>query len=368
VLLEGERIAFGASGRNGGFCAASLTHGIENGLARWPAEMDALERMGRENLDAIRATVERHGIDCGWEDSGALAVATAPHQVQWLGTEAQQMRRFGWEAEVLDADAVRAQVDSPTYLGGVFTPRESALVDPARLCWGLARAAEDAGATVSEGAPVTALRPDGAGVRADTTHGSVRARHALLATSAFPPLVRAIGRYVVAVYDYVLVTEPLSQAQRDAIGWRARQGISDMGNLFHYYRQTDDGRILWGGYDAIYAFRGGVAPARDQRRSSCSPSTSSRPSRSSKGCASRIAGAVRSTPVAASPHCGGARSAGGQRTSSASPAWVWALAASPRASGSSCSTGSTRSARGWRWSASARSRSRPSPCAGRRSS
>ena len=265
VLLEGERIAFGASGRNGGFCAASLTHGIENGLARWPAEMDALERMGRENLDAIRATVERHGIDCGWEDSGALAVATAPHQVQWLGTGAQQMRRFGWEAEVLDADAVRAQVDSPTYLGGVFTPRESALVDPARLCWGLARAAEDAGATVSEGAPVTALRPDGAGVRADTTHGSVRARHALLATSAFPPLVRAIGRYVVAVYDYVLVTEPLSQAQRDAIGWRARQGISDMGNLFHYYRQTDDGRILWGGYDAIYDFRGGVAPGRDQR-------------------------------------------------------------------------------------------------------
>jgi glycine/D-amino acid oxidase-like deaminating enzyme len=93
----------------------------------------------------------------------------------------------------------------------------------------------------------------------------VRARHALLATSAFPPLVRAIRRYVVAVYDYVLVTEPLSPAQRDAIGWRARQGISDMGNLFHYYRQTHDDRILWGGYDAIYDFGGRVTPERDQR-------------------------------------------------------------------------------------------------------
>jgi glycine/D-amino acid oxidase-like deaminating enzyme len=63
VLLEAEQIAFGASGRNGGFCAASLTHGISNGLARWPGEMETLERMGRENLDAIRATIARHGLD-----------------------------------------------------------------------------------------------------------------------------------------------------------------------------------------------------------------------------------------------------------------------------------------------------------------
>jgi hypothetical protein len=48
VLLEGERIAFGASGRSGGCCAASLTHGISNGLARWPGEMGTLERMARD--------------------------------------------------------------------------------------------------------------------------------------------------------------------------------------------------------------------------------------------------------------------------------------------------------------------------------
>ena len=265
VLLEGERIAFGASGRNGGFCAASLTHGISNGIARWPDEVQALERMGRENLGAIRATVARHGIECGWEDTGVIDVATEPHQVAWLREVADQLHRFGWDAELLDAAAMRAQADSPTYLGGVWSRDTAALVDPARLCWGLARAAEAAGASVFEGSPVTGLRTDGAGVRADTAHGSVRARHALLATSAFPPLVRAIGRYVVPVYDYVLVTEPLSQAQRDAIGWRGRQGISDMANRFHYYRQTDDHRILWGGYDAIYDFRGRVAPERDQR-------------------------------------------------------------------------------------------------------
>jgi glycine/D-amino acid oxidase-like deaminating enzyme len=95
VLLEGERIAFGASGRNGGFCAASLTHGIRNGLARWPGELAMLERMGRENLDGIRATVARHGIDCDWEDTGMIDVATAPHQLAWLAEDAEHLRRFG---------------------------------------------------------------------------------------------------------------------------------------------------------------------------------------------------------------------------------------------------------------------------------
>jgi glycine/D-amino acid oxidase-like deaminating enzyme len=265
VVLEGERVAFGASGRNGGFCAASLTHGIGNGLARWPGELATLERMGRENLDAIRATVARYGIDCDWEDTGAIDVATAPHQLAWLAEEAEQLRRLGWHAELLDAEAMRAQVRSPTYLGGLWSRDAAALVDPARLCWGLARAAQAAGASIFEGTPVRALATDGAGVRAEAPRGRVCARRALLATSAFPPLVRAIRRYVAPVYDYVLVTEPLSETQRDAIGWRGRQGLSDVANQFHYYRQTADHRILWGGYDAIYRFGGGVAPERDQR-------------------------------------------------------------------------------------------------------
>ena len=265
VLLEGETLAFGASGRNGGFCAATLTHGLENGLARWPEEIATLERLARENFDGIRTTVTEHGIDCGWEETGTIDVATAVHELPWLAEGAEQLRRHGWDAEVLDADAVRAQVDSPTYVGGVLSRDGCALVDPARLCWGLALASEAAGATICEATPVTSLAPDGAGVRAATPGGSVRARYALLATSAFPPLVRAIRRYVVPVYDYVLVTEPLSEAQRDAIGWRGRQGLSDLANQFHYYRQTADNRILWGGYDAIYDFGGRVVPERDQR-------------------------------------------------------------------------------------------------------
>ena len=85
----------------------------------------------------------------------------------------------------------------------------------------------------------------------------------LLATSAFPPLLRAIRRYIVPVYDYALVTEPLSAGQRAAIGWRRRQGLSDGANQFHYYRLTHDDRILYGGYDAVYRYGGPVDPALD---------------------------------------------------------------------------------------------------------
>jgi glycine/D-amino acid oxidase-like deaminating enzyme len=265
VLVEAERLAFGASGRNGGFCVASLTHGIENGLARWPDELATLERLGRQNLAGIRETVARHRIDCRWEDTGMIHVATAAHQLSGLAEAAELLRRHGWDAELLDADAMRAQVNSPTYLGGMWSHDDCALVDPARMCWGLARAVEAAGGSIHEGTRAAALARDGAGVRVDAPGGRVLARRALLATSAFPPLVRAIRRYVVPVYDYVLVTEPLSEAQREAIGWRGRQGLSDVSNQFHYYRQTADHRILWGGYDAVYDFGGRVAPERDQR-------------------------------------------------------------------------------------------------------
>ena len=93
----------------------------------------------------------------------------------------------------------------------------------------------------------------------------MRAAQACLGTGAYRPLLRRLSHYLVPVYDYVLMTEPLSAAQRAAIGWRHRQGAADLGNQFHYYRLTADGRILWGGYDAVYYNGGLITAARDQR-------------------------------------------------------------------------------------------------------
>jgi glycine/D-amino acid oxidase-like deaminating enzyme len=269
VLLEGERVAFGASGRNGGFVDASLTHGIENGIARWPDEMPRLEQLGRDNFAAIREAIARHGIDARFEENGELAFATAPYQAEYIPEIVETLHGYGWTARALSADEARAEVRSPTYHGAVLSDDGRGLVDPARLAWGLADAAREAGVRFYEQSPVTRLGNAGAGVIGTTAAGrSVFARRALLGTSSFPPLVRAIRRYVVPVYDYVLVTEPLTREQRESLGWARRQGLTDLGNQFHYYRLIGDDRILFGGYDAIYNFRNGMGPHLDGRPAS----------------------------------------------------------------------------------------------------
>jgi glycine/D-amino acid oxidase-like deaminating enzyme len=266
LLLEGRRVGWAASGRNGGFCAASLTHGSANGLARYPADVPTLDRLGRENLDAIEATVGRYGIDCHFERTGELSVAVEPYQVDELREEAAAAERSGERATFLDRDGVRAEVDSPTYLAGLWQPDTTALVDPARLAWGLRDACLQLGVRVHENTSVSTLTRDGAGVRLTCdTGGDVRAQQVALGSNAFPALVRRLRLYTVPVYDYVLVTEPLSQQQRAAIEWANRQGIGDTGNQFHYYRLTADDRILWGGYDAIYYWRNGLRDTLDQR-------------------------------------------------------------------------------------------------------
>jgi glycine/D-amino acid oxidase-like deaminating enzyme len=261
VLLEAATAGFGASGRNGGFVDASLTHGLPNGIARFGGELEALEALGRENLEGMKADLAAYGIDAAWQETGMLSVATRPHELAELEEEAALSRRYGWEAEVLDRDAVRAEVASPTYLGAVHQRTGIALVDPGALALGLRRAALALGVRLYEQTPVT--RADDAALI--TPGGRVRAARVLLATGAYPPLTRAIRRLVAPVYDYVVVTEPLTAEQRQAVGWANGQGIADRGNRFHYYRLTPDGRILFGGYEAVYRFGNRVDDVRLNR-------------------------------------------------------------------------------------------------------
>jgi glycine/D-amino acid oxidase-like deaminating enzyme len=263
VVLEADTVGHGASGRNGGFLLGSLTHGIANGLARFGDEMAVLERLGRENLAGLRADLDRHGIDCDLELTGDLVALLEPYQDAWIEEEVALLRAYGHDVEVLDGPAMRGEVHSPTYRGGIWDRTDAGLVDPGRLVDGLRAAAERLGVRVFEGTRADGLRDVAGAVEVAAAGGRVRARRVLLATSAFPPLLRAIRRYVVPVYDYALVTEPLDAAQREAIGWRRRQGLSDGANQFHYYRLTPDDRILFGGYDAVYRFRGPVGPEHD---------------------------------------------------------------------------------------------------------
>ncbi len=241
IVLEAHEFGWAASGRNGGFCSASITHGEENGRRRWPDEFDTLVRLGEENLAQIEDTISRYAMAAEFERTGELSVAIEPHQVEWLEPDVDGF---------LDADAIRAEVNSPTYLAGRWDRTGTALVNPARLALELARVAAELGVELYEHSAVTGI-DRGPQLRVRTDRGWVWAGQVALATNVFPSLLKRNRLMTVPVYDYALVTEPLTDAQWADIGWRNRQGLADLANQFHYYRVTGDGRILFGGYDAI---------------------------------------------------------------------------------------------------------------------
>ena len=228
MLLEGERLAFGASGRNGGFCAASLTHGIGNG-ARALAGRDGRARADGPGEPRRRsaATIARHGIDCGWEETGTIDVATAPHQLAVAGGGGRALRalRLGRRAARRRRRCARRSTRRPT--SAACGRRDASRARRSRRgCAGGSRARpRRAGARVYEGTPVTALRARRRGrARRDARRARARARARCWRRARSRRSCARSAATSCPVYDYVLVTEPLSAAQRDAIGWRGAPG------------------------------------------------------------------------------------------------------------------------------------------------
>lgn len=263
AVLEARRLGWAASGRNGGFAEASLTHGEENGRTRFPEEYGSLDTLGLANLDAMQAAIAGFERDAAFERNGVFDVATEPHQVPWLAEAADPPRSV-----LLDQAAMQAQVASPTFRAGLCRPTEGAIVDPAKLVDALVHECRRAGVELFEQTPASALERDGSGMRMSTPGAVVGADRVVLATNAYPPLLKRLRFSTVPVYDYVLMTEPLTADQRASIGWSGRQGIGDAANQFHYYRLSADDRILWGGYDAVYHYGGRVRSRYEDRERS----------------------------------------------------------------------------------------------------
>ncbi len=248
---------------------ASLTHGIANARARWPQEVELLEELGLRNLDDIERAITKYGIDCDYERTGVIEVANSTHPPSYFAEirDDYELRlQLGHDVEWLDADAMQAQVHSPIYTGGVWDKNGCAIVDPARLVWGLKRRSRVARCPDLRGheghrAQARRHRRD----RHDATgrdpgrQGRVRRR------TRSSPILKRLGNYIAPVYDYCMVTEPLTDEQMASIGWQNRQGLSDLANQFHYYRLTEDNRILWGGYDAVYYWGGKVSAELESR-------------------------------------------------------------------------------------------------------
>lgn len=253
VLVDAGLCGGAASGRNGGFCAASISHGPSNSIKRWPAEADTLIRLGAQNLDDFARDLEQLGIEAEFHRGGKLNVARMPWQIEGLKATARTLEKCGVKAHLLEGAALREKLDSPIYSLGLWEENYG-LVNPALLVAELRRLVIAGGTSLHENTPVTGLKATATDIRLSTAGGEIRAAKVVLATNIAQPLVNKLRRAVIPVYDYALMTAPLTHDQLQSIGWTGHYGIADCGNQFHYSRKSADNRILWGGYDAIYHF------------------------------------------------------------------------------------------------------------------
>lgn len=267
VIVEAGEAAIGASGRNGGFMDSSLTHGFLNGYSRWREEISTLYALGVQNLAEIESTIQRLGIECDYQNSGEVDLATEPYMLDDFKDIIELAKPYNIQFQYLDRDQIQSVVKSPIYIGGLRR-QDSSLVNPAQLAWGLRKACLNLGVRLYEHTPVTKLGEEKNKIIARAPRANVTANKVALATNAFPPLLKEIKQYIVPVYDYALMTEPLTSSQRDSIGWRGREGLSDANNQFHYFRTTADGRILWGGFDAVYHWNNGFGSRLENRPAS----------------------------------------------------------------------------------------------------
>lgn len=251
VVLDAAHPGHAASTRNGGFCAPSISHGVSNALARWSGEAETLIRLGRQNLDAMQADLEDLDAADAFERPGKLNLAATPWQAEGLKEMQAAYARFGIRTDYLEGPALQELLASPAYVAGLFEPNY-ALVNPAKVVHALCTALADRAVPIHAGTTVRNITDTGTGLTLTTSGGRIRAGQAILATNAAVPLIAPLRRSIIPIFDYTILTEPLSEAQLREIGWQGAHGIADSGNRFHYSRKTADRRILWGGYDAIY--------------------------------------------------------------------------------------------------------------------
>jgi glycine/D-amino acid oxidase-like deaminating enzyme len=264
-VIERDVVGYGASGRNGGFAMTLLNRGLNDMVQAFgdDATRDA-HRAAAASVDGIGAFAREHGVDCHYEKNGLLCLASDASQVPRIEAEFRQAERLGLEGfRFLDRPTVQASVHSPTYECGV---REDscAILDPARLVRGQKRVVTELGALVLEGTAVEDVRVEGKRVSIRTPQGLVRADQAVLATNAYSVHFPPIHRYVVPIYSYIVLTEPLSEALWNEIGWEGREGLEDRRTYLHYYRPTKDGRILFGGEDAPYHYNSSIGSQHDR--------------------------------------------------------------------------------------------------------
>lgn len=254
VVVEQGIAAYGASGRNGGMLSETVDHSHALAIQHFGMEeARRLASLGESNVTELLRFIAERKIACDWEPSGRLMVALTPAHLEDARRSIEIASELGVGSfRLLSEEEMRAEVHSPLYRGGVAVSR-GGILDPAKFTDGLRREAERLGVMVYERTAVNRIENASSTVRVVADRGEIRANRVILATSAYTHhLLPEVLRRFIPLYDYSLVSEPLTADQWDTIGWKNRQGITDGRTFFNYYRPTADGRVLWATSEAAY--------------------------------------------------------------------------------------------------------------------
>ncbi|WIG57480.1 MAG: hypothetical protein OJF49_000224 [Ktedonobacterales bacterium] len=248
AVIEGRRIAAGASGRNGGFLLSGTSESYATAIARYGHECayriwDFTVRNQTIAAQLVGELAEA-GWECGYQRVGSLRIASAEAELDELAASITLLHEDGWQAETTTRDQLPQRLRH-AYLGGIYYPLD-AEIQPARFVAGIARLATQEGAAFYEKSPVTRLSVDTNGILIETEHGSLRARQVLLAANAWlPDLAQQVGadwlaRAITPTRGQMLATEPVAERIFTCPCY-ANEG-------YEYFRQLADGRLVIGGW------------------------------------------------------------------------------------------------------------------------
>ncbi|WP_327717841.1 FAD-binding oxidoreductase [Streptomyces sp. NBC_00490] len=250
TVLEQKFCGYGASGRNGGW----LYNGVagRDRYARLHGHEAAvrLQKAMNDTVDEVVRAAEEEGIDAGIHKGGVLEVATTPAQLARLKDfHAHELSYGEKDRELYDARGTAERIRVAGAVGSSWTPH-GARVHPVKLVKGLAAVVEALGVTLHEQTPVTEIRPK----HAVTPYGTVRAPYVLRCTEGFTANLKGQRRTWLPMNSSMVVTEPLSDAQWESVGWGGREALGDMAHAYMYAQRTEDGRIALGGRGVPYRF------------------------------------------------------------------------------------------------------------------
>ncbi|MEN9802438.1 MAG: hypothetical protein RLZ37_1563 [Actinomycetota bacterium] len=262
TIVEAQRIGFGASGRNGGWCSPLLPMSLDK-IARLHGRDTAVaaRRAMVNTVDEVARQVEERNLDCGFAKGGSLDLVRNRPQMMRAEDHVRSMRELGVpesEIRIIGGHELHSRISARAVTAAVLET-ESAVLNPGRLARGLAEVVRSLGCRILEG--VSALRIESG--RVVTDRGDLHAPRIIRATEAFTPTLSGEKRAVVPLYSLMIATEPLSDDLWDDIGLEDRPSFTDGRRILVYGQRTADGRIAFGGRGAPYHFGSRIRPEFD---------------------------------------------------------------------------------------------------------